>query len=70
MEEQSTIDFAYACVVTIKPVKKGEQFTKENIWVKRPGNGEIKAASYDKILQRSSKVSLPINTQLQWDHIQ
>ena len=40
-EEQVTIDFAFATVVTIAPVKKGEVFTKENIWVKRPGTGEI-----------------------------
>jgi len=35
-EEQVTIDFAYATVVSIKKIKKGEKFTKDNIWVKRP----------------------------------
>ncbi len=30
-EEQPTIDFAFATVVTINPIKKGELFTKENI---------------------------------------
>ena len=49
-EEQVTIDFAFATVVTIAPVKKGEVFTKENIWVKRPGTGEILAKDYTKIL--------------------
>lgn len=34
-EEQVTIDFAFATVVTIKPVKSGEIFTKDNLWVKR-----------------------------------
>ena len=33
-EEQVTIDFAFATVVSIKPILKGEVFTKENIWVK------------------------------------
>ena len=42
-EEQPTIDFAFATVVTIKPIEKGELFTKDNIWVKRPGTGQILA---------------------------
>jgi len=49
-EEQPTINFAYATVVTIKPVKKGEAFTEENIWVKRPGTGEILAEYYDDVV--------------------
>jgi N-acetylneuraminate synthase len=40
-EEQVTIDFAFATVCTIKPIKKGEPFTMDNILVKRPGTGEI-----------------------------
>ena len=54
-EEQVTIDFAFATVVTIANIKKGEMFTKENIWVKRPGTGEIKASSYNDILGKISK---------------
>lgn len=49
-EEQVTIDFAYASVVTIAPVKKGDTFTKENIWVKRPGTGELLAKDFKNIL--------------------
>ncbi|MFN3665675.1 MAG: N-acetylneuraminate synthase family protein, partial [Sediminibacterium sp.] len=45
-EEKVTIDFAYASVVTIAPIKKGEVFTKENIWVKRPGKGGILAEHF------------------------
>lgn len=51
-EEKGIINFAYACVVTIKDIKKGKKFTEKNIWVKRPGTGEIKAVKYDKILGR------------------
>lgn len=36
-EEQVTIDFSYATVCTIQPLKEGETFTKKNIRVKRPG---------------------------------
>lgn len=49
-EEQVTIDFAFATLVSIKPIKKGEKFTRENLWVKRPGTGEILAEEYEKIL--------------------
>lgn len=49
-EEQPTINFAYATVVTIKPVKEGEPFTEDNIWVKRPGTGEILAEYYDDVI--------------------
>jgi N-acetylneuraminate synthase len=50
MEEKVTIDFAFETVCTIKEIKKGEVFSKENIWVKRPGTGEILAENYDDIL--------------------
>lgn len=49
-EEQVTIDFAFATVVAIADIKAGEQFTKDNIWVKRPGIGEIPAEQYEQIL--------------------
>lgn len=49
-EEQPTINFAYATVVTIKSVKKGEKFTEDNLWVKRPGTGEILAEFYDDVI--------------------
>lgn len=49
-EEQVTIDFAFATIVTIKPIKVGEKFTRDNIWVKRPGNRGIKAEHYESII--------------------
>ncbi len=66
-EEQATINFAYACVVTTKPIKEGEMFTKENIWVKRPGTGNILAKDYEKILGKIAKHSINANTQLSWE---
>ncbi len=58
-EEQVTIDFAFASVVSIKNIKKGEIFTKDNIWVRRPGTGEIPAEQYEKILGKSASVDIP-----------
>ena len=63
-QEQITADFAFASVVTIKPVKKGEAFTESNIWVKRPGTGEIHAREYSGILGRKSACNIEADTQL------
>lgn len=68
-EEQVTIDFAFATVVTIKPIKKGEIFTKENIWVKRPGTGEIKAESYTELLGKKSLNSIEADEHVSWNDI-
>jgi N-acetylneuraminate synthase len=62
--EQPTIDFAYACVVTTRPVAAGETFTPENVWVKRPGTGELKARDFDAVLGRRAARALPADAQL------
>lgn len=69
-EEQVTIDFAFATVVTIKPVKIGEEFTKDNLWVKRPGTGEILAYKYEDILGKRAKIDIENDTQLRWSMIE
>ena len=48
--EQPVIDFAYATVVTIKDIATGEIFTRDNLWVKRPGLGPIPANDLESIL--------------------
>ena len=47
-EEKSTINFAFASIVSTKNIKKGEKLTKENIFPKRPGTGDFKASEYKK----------------------
>ena len=69
IEEGLTIDFAYASVVSIKSIKQGEIFTKENIWVKRPGKGGILAKNYEDILGKTALQDIENDTQLQWDNI-
>ena len=69
-EEQVTIDFAFATVVTIRPVKAGETFTRENIWVKRPGTGEILAGKYEDILGKKAIADIDNDTQLSWSMIE
>jgi N-acetylneuraminate synthase len=53
-EEQPVIDFAYATVVTIAPVRAGDRFTRDNIWVKRPGTGPILSERFEEVLGRSA----------------
>lgn len=64
IEEKVTIDFAFATVVTIKEIKKGEKFTRENLWVKRPGKGGIAAEKYESILGKCAKEDIPMDVQL------
>jgi N-acetylneuraminate synthase len=68
-EEQPTIDFAYACVVTTRDLAKGDITTADNLWVKRPGTGEIRAVHYEQVLGRQVKRPLPRNAQLAWDDL-
>ncbi|ARR01618.1 sialic acid synthase (N-acetylneuraminic acid synthetase) [Campylobacter vicugnae] len=68
-EEQVTIDFAFATVVSIKDIKKGDIFTKDNLWVKRPGTGEILAQSYNEILGKEATRDIPFDTHLSWKDI-
>ena len=68
-EEQVTIDFAFATVVSIASIKKGDVFTQENIWVKRPGTGEITAESYQDILGNKSMVDIKCDTHIKWSDI-
>lgn len=69
-EEQVTIDFAYASCVTIAPVKKGEAFTKANLWVKRPGTGQILAEHFEGLLGRAAARDIDVDTQLTWDMVE
>jgi N-acetylneuraminate synthase len=68
-EEQPTIDFAYASVVTIRDIAAGESFSKDNVWVKRPGSGEIRARDFERVLGRVATTSIPRNRQLKWGDI-
>ncbi len=68
-EEQVTMDFAFATVVTIAPIEAGEAFTAKNLWVKRPGTGAIPAERYEELLGRRAGRDLPTDTHLSGDDI-
>jgi sialic acid synthase SpsE len=50
-------------------IKKGEILTKENVWVKRPGTGEIKAGSYNDVLGKVAYKDVEIDKHLSWSNL-
>lgn len=68
-EEQVTIDFAFATVVTTKKLKIGDTLSKENIWVKRPGTGEVKAEHYNSLFGKKVTRNIDVDEHLLWSDI-
>ncbi|CAG9468788.1 N-acetylneuraminate synthase [Campylobacter upsaliensis] len=69
-EEQVTIDFAFASVVSIKPIKKGEILSEENIWVKRPSLGGIPAYEFENVLGKKALRDIECDSQLSKEDFQ
>jgi sialic acid synthase SpsE len=68
-EEQVTRDFAFATVVTIAKVKKGDMFSNKNIWVKRPGVGEIQAEEYESLFSKKATRTIDIDEHIKWEDV-
>ena len=51
-EEKNTAKFAFASVVSIKKINKGDLFSENNLWVKRPGTGPVLAEDLSKLLEK------------------
>jgi len=62
--ERDTANFAFASVVATKKIKKGEILSKDNIFVRRPGNGYFKAKDYYKLLGKKVKKNIESNFQI------
>ena len=67
VEEQVTIDFAFATVCSIDSIEKGAVLSKENIWVKRPGTGAIAAEYFNSILGKKATRNIDNDQQLSFD---
>lgn len=70
LEEKVTIEFAFATVVTTKNLKAGDVLTKDNIWVKRPGTGEIKAEHYNSLIGKKVTKAVECDTHLSWSDLE
>jgi N-acetylneuraminate synthase len=67
--EEQTSKFAYSSVVAIEDIEPGEELSKEKIWVKRPGTGEILADEFHKLLGKRAATSIESGTQIKWEMI-
>ncbi len=63
-EEAPTIAFAFASVVAIADIAPGDPFTVDNIWVKRPGTGEIPAEDFESLLGRPAAAAIAEGEQI------
>lgn len=68
-EEQPVIDFAYASIVSIGAIRRGDKYSLRNIWVKRPGTGKLLAKDLERVLGKTAAEDLPANIQLEPKHI-
>jgi N-acetylneuraminate synthase len=68
--ERPVIGFARASVVVIKRISAGERLTEENIWVKRPADGEIPAKQFRTVLGKVAKVAMDPDHQVKWSELQ
>lgn len=67
--EKKTAKFAFASVVSIKEIQKNEKFTRNNLWVKRPGSGDFLAKDYDKLLGKTAKKKIKSGVQIKKSYI-
>jgi len=67
--EKNVAEFAFASVIALKDIKSGEIFSKENIWVRRPGNGDFSAEDFNSLLGLKSCSNIPKNTQLKLEDV-
>jgi sialic acid synthase SpsE len=68
-EEQPVIDFAYATVVSIAPIKAGAVFSRDNIWVKRPGTGQLKADRFEDVVGKRASRDIPADVHIEPDDV-
>tara|TARA_E500000331_G_C16910995_1_gene563479 strand:- start:35 stop:613 length:579 start_codon:yes stop_codon:yes gene_type:complete len=67
IEEESVYKFARSSIVADRNLKRGEIITSNDIWARRPGNGEIPADKFDDLIGKVINKEITKNTQLNWD---
>jgi N-acetylneuraminate synthase len=67
--EAPTIAFAFASVITIQDVAKGELLTEDNIWLKRPGGGDFNASDYDSLLGKRTTSNIAKGSRIKREHL-
>lgn len=67
--EKPTKDFAFASVVADKDIKQGETLSADNLWVKRPGNGDFKAEDYESLFGKTAAYDIQKGKQLKFSDV-
>ena len=66
--EEDVYKFARASVVADKDMPAGHIITEKDIWVRRPGSGEIPGYKYHDVIGKKLRLSVKKNHQLQWSN--
>ena len=64
--EEAVYRFARASVVADRDLPAGQVIAPDDIWVRRPGSGEIPGYEFDRVVGRTLKRDTRRNTQLTW----
>ncbi len=68
--EESVYKFARGSIVADKDLSKGTVLKEDDIWARRPGNGEIPAYKFDEIIGMKTRNEIKYNQQLKWDDLE
>ena len=56
--------FAFASVVSLTEIRAGEELTRDNIWVRRPGTGDFSAEDFFMLLGKRARREVKKGQQL------
>ncbi len=68
--EEDVYRFARGSVVADRTIRAGSIISEADIWVRRPGNGEIAAYDFDKVVGRTIRQTVTRNTQIRWEMLE
>ena len=66
--EESVYKFARASVVADRDMAAGHIITEKDIWVRRPGSGEIPGCKYNDIIGKKLRLDVKKNHQFKWSN--
>ena len=67
--EQDVYHFARGSVVADRNLSEGTVLTENDVWPRRPGNGDIPANQYDSLIGRQITRALSKNEQIKWSDL-
>jgi sialic acid synthase SpsE len=68
--EKEVYKFARSSIVADIDIPGGTLLTRENIWARRPGNGQIPGYEYQKVIGKRARKEIKKNQQIKWTDIQ